>query len=88
VEEGLDRPALFLQLRIPGLQHHGAAAPFVRRHDGRDARLLADDAAQKHLEIDVAARRRYGHGWCNPFAVADDGEGLAFAACGSRRGGR
>src|SRR6185436_8494578 len=75
VEEGLDRPGLFLQSRRAGTERQRAPAPLLGRRHRADAGLLADDPAEHELEIRRAAVDR--HGRRNPFAVADDGEGLA-----------
>ena len=92
VEEGLDRPGLLLQLRVRRPQRQRPAAPFLGRHHGCDAALLADDAAQQHLDVDLAVVRLQCHRWTNPFPFADDWQdvALAFRAApvAAPRGGR
>lgn len=74
VEEGLDGPALLLQAGRAGAQHERAATPLLGRHDRREARLLADDAAQDELE--VVGRAFWEHdGRGGPFAGVDQGNG-------------
>ena len=47
-----------------------SASPLLRRGRGREAGLLADDAAKQALEI--AGRSVVTHGWVAPFALADE----------------
>ena len=56
VKERLDRPALFLQRRRAGRRTSVPPRHFSAGDDRRDAGLLADDAAQQHLEVDVLGR--------------------------------
>src|SRR5262245_25688777 len=52
VEERLDRPGLLLERGVAGPEDQRAAAPAIGRGHGREAGLLADDAAQERFELD------------------------------------